>query len=145
MAQTRIKDLTEALSADTDDYVVIDGTTNGTRKLSADNIGEKEYDFTTSLTPSIDSRGASAKVFMITPTDSSKVTAANATKLKAYLVSSTIIYPLLVTYVSTTSGTYFLAYLKSIEGSPQNTASTAISGTLHIVAPFEISNVTASM
>lgn len=103
----------------------------------------QEYDFTTSLTASIDSRGVSAKYFNITPTDSSKVTAANAAKLEAYLVSGSITYPLLVTYASV-SGTYFYTHLKSLFGNPQSTTATTISGTLHVVAPFEISNVTAA-
>lgn len=110
MATTRIKDISStAASFADDDYIAIDGATNGTRKISASNVGggETEYDFTTSLTPSIDSRGASARPFLVTPTDSSKLTAANASKLKAYLVSGTIIYPLLVTHVTITSGTYF--------------------------------------
>lgn len=103
----------------------------------------QEYDFTaTLLTPSFDSRGVSAKFFNITPTDPSKVTVENASKLKAYLVNGNFTYPLLVTSVSISGVTYFYTQLKSLYGNPQNTTGTTISGTLHIVAPFEISRVT---
>lgn len=146
MATTRIKDLTEALSADTDDYVVIDGATNGTRKLSADNIGgEKEYDFTTTISPSMDARGVSQYSYNITPANSSDITVANALKIKGYLLSGNYAYPLINVYSSVSSGTYFFTTFKSIYSNVQGTSTSSISGTLHIVAPFEISNVTSGM
>ena len=45
MSNIRIKDLeTTATSASSDDYVAIDGTTNGTRKiLASDVIGDTTY------------------------------------------------------------------------------------------------------
>lgn len=40
MSTTRIKDIsTTALAAATDDYIVLDGSTNGTRKILASDIG----------------------------------------------------------------------------------------------------------
>ena len=103
-----------------------------------------EYDFTTSITPSLDSRGVYSLVFNITPTSSSSLTVSNATKIRAYLLSSSVVYPVIVTY-SAAFSTYFTIYIKSIYGNPQGTSSTTISGTLHVVAPFSIANVTQSM
>lgn len=107
----------------------------------------QEYDFTTTLTPSIDSRGVTSKVFTITPTDASRLTTDNCKKLSAYLTFSvgggdTAVYPLIVVYF-TISSSVMRIYVKSIYGNPQSTTSSSVSGTLHIVAPFEISNVTA--
>lgn len=146
MANSRIKDIsTTAAAAASDDYLVIDGATNGTRKISVSNVGGKMYDFTSSLTPSIDSRGVTASYFYIAPSNSADVTVGNALKLQAYLANSaTVSYPLILTHI-TVGSTKFTVQLKSIYGNPQNTTSTTVSGTLHIVAPFEISNVTASM
>ena len=50
--------------------------------------------------------------------------------------------PLIVTDF-TVSSSIFRIYVKSIYASTQSTTSTTVSGTLHVVAPFEISNVTA--
>ena len=106
----------------------------------------KEYDFTTSLTPSIDARGVTAKAYTVTPTDASQLTVENCRKLSAYLISSggggTEVKPLIVTDF-TVSSSIFRIYVKSIYASTQSTTSTTVSGTLHVVAPFEISNVTA--
>lgn len=103
-----------------------------------------EYDFTTTITPILDSRGVYSLTFNVTPTSPSSLTSANATKIRAYLLSSSAAYPVIVTY-SAAYTTYFTIYIKSIYGNPQNTSSTSISGTLHVVAPFDISNVTQSM
>jgi len=146
MANKRIKDISAtATSAANDDYLVIDGTTNGTRKIAVSNVGETMHDFTSSLTPSIDSRGVTAGSWRLTPTDISAPTMSNIYKIQAYLVSSSYVYPLIVTqsYLASTGDVIF--YLKSIHGNPQNTTSTTISGTLHVVAPFEISSVGSSM
>lgn len=106
----------------------------------------KEYDFTTSLTPSIDSRGVTSKAFTITPTDASKLTTDNCRKVTAYLTSSggggTSVHHLIIVYF-TISSSVMRIYTKSLEGNPQSTTSSSVSGALHIVAPFEISNVTA--
>lgn len=147
MANQRIKDIPDtATSAAADDYLVIDGATNGTRNILVSKVGgETEYDFASSLTPSIDSRGVSAGSYNITPSSSGSLTVANAMKIKGYLAySSSVIYPLIATYVSVGS-TNFIVQFKSISGNPQNTSSTTVSGTLHIIAPFEISSVAAGM
>lgn len=146
MANSRIKDIsTTAASAANDDYLVIDGTTNGTRKIAASNIGETIHDFTSSLTPSIDSRGVSGNYFYIVPSDSADLTMDNALKIKGYLAnSSTVSYPLISGTVSVLS-TQFSVQFKSIYGNTQGSSSTTVSGTLHIIAPFEISSVIAGM
>lgn len=142
----RIKDLTTtATEAASDDYVAIDGATNGTRKILASDVGGgKTYDYTSSLTPSMDARGVSAYYANVYPSDTSAVTATNANKIKAYILNAGVVYPLIVTQ-SNLYTAYFYCIFKSISASVQNTSSTTISGTLHIVSPFEISNVTLSM
>lgn len=150
MANSRIKDIaTTAAAAASDDYLVIDGATNGTRKIAVSNVGggggSTEYDFTTTLTPSIDTRGVSGNYFYVYPTDSTTITIENAPKLKAYSVVGSVAYPLIVaSSTPDTSNSRFYIMLKSLFGNPQGTTSTTVSGTLHIVAPFEISNVTAA-
>lgn len=145
MANSRIKDIaTTAAAAASDDYLVIDGATNGTRKIAASNIGG--YDFTSTLTPSIDSRGVSSSLFAVYPTNANDMAILNTMKVKAYLIDTyDVCYPLTVSYFSfVPSLGYIKIGLKSHYGNPQNTSSSTISGTLHIVAPFEISNVTTS-
>lgn len=103
----------------------------------------KEYDFTSSLTPSIDARGVSRAQYAVFPTDTSSLTSANGLKISAYLdYNGTIFYPLSVVYVEiSTSLGKFNIYVKSFRDSVQSTSSTYVSGTLHIVAPFQISSV----
>lgn len=112
--------------------------------------GVTEYDFTTTITPSIDARGVTAANYYVTPTDPASLTVANARKIEAYLAANftASVYPgaykLLVTSVYTdTYYNRFVISVKSNYASPQATSSTYVSGTLHIVAPFEISNVSA--
>lgn len=110
----------------------------------------QEYDFTTSLTPSIDARGVYATNYYITPTNTADLTAANARKVKAYLEASFTpnsylgVHNLLVTssYIDTRYNR-FVVSVKSIEASTQLTSTSNVSGNLHIVAPFEISSVAA--
>jgi len=148
MANTRIKDIsvTASNTAD-DDYLVIDGETNGTRKISASGVGgNKVYDFVSSLTPSIDSRGVTSTGFNVVPTDSSVMPVGDtyAFAFKAFLESGSMFYMLDIISVSVSSN-YFFVQVKSHSGNPQNTSSTTVSGTLHIVAPFEIRTVTQGM
>lgn len=142
----RIKDLTTTATAVADDdYIALDGTTNGTRKLLASNVGGgKEYDFESSLTPSVDSRGVSMNGCFVTPTDSTQVTRANIIKMKLYLDTGTTVYPLIIVS-GNTYGTGIYLYYKSISNSTQSTTSSTISGTLHAVAPFEIASVSSAM
>ena len=148
MANTRIKDIsvTASNTAD-DDYLVIDGETNGTRKISASGVGgNKVYDFVSSLTPSIDSRGVTSTGFNVTPADPSVMPVGDtyAFAFKAFLESGSMFYMLDIISVSVSSN-YFFVQVKSHSGNPQNTSSTTVSGTLHIVAPFEIRTVTQGM
>ena len=144
----RIKDLTTTASeAAADDYIALDGATNGTRKILASDVGgggSAEYDFTSSLTPSIDSRGVSMGYYAVTPTNADDITVANATKIRGYLENGTGVYPLITVYAYVNSYN-FMVHFKSIYASTQATSSSTVSGTLHIVAPFEISNVIVSM
>ena len=148
MANSRIKDISiTATSTADDDYLVIDGETNGTRKISASGVGgNKVYDFVSSLTPSIDSRGVTSTGFNVVPTDSSVMSVGDtyAFAFKAFLESGSMFYMLDIISVSVSS-TYFFVQVKSHGGNPQNTSSTTVSGTLHIVAPFEIRTVTQGM
>lgn len=110
----------------------------------------QEYDFTSSLTPSIDARGVYATNYYITPTNTASLTMTNAKKIEAYLAASFTpsaysgLYNLLVTsaYIDTGSNR-FVVSVKSIFASTQLTSTSYVSGTLHIVAPFEISSVSA--
>lgn len=143
----RITDLTTASAIEADDYVVIDGATEGTRKVLATDVGGGSMiDFESSLTPTIDNRGTSVYALTITCADPSNLTTENLIKLSAYLISGGAIYPLIIAQLYHVSGNYyFTAQVKSIQGNVQNTSSTTITGTLHVVAPFEISSVTAGM
>lgn len=105
--------------------------------------GSTEYDFTTTITPSIDSRGVSFYNYAVYPTDTSVLTNDNILKMRAYLQNGTTLYPLLIVQTFPSS-TYAIASVKSFYGNPQNTSSTKVTGTLHFIAPFEISNVITS-
>ena len=146
MANSRIKDIaTTAAAAASDDYLVIDGATNGTRKIAASNVGGGSlYDFTSSLTPSVDSRGVSFTWCNIYPVDTNNLTMDKILQMKFYLVSSGTNYPLFPVTVSPSSTRVYVA-LKSLQGNPQNTTSTTVSGTLHVVSTFELSAVNQSM
>ena len=115
--------------------------------VSAKLVNPTLYDFETAITPSIDSRGVTSLSVNVTPVSTANVTIANMEKLRAYLVNANKVYPLTcelsVAQPSISSPSYVSMWLKSFYGNPQNTTSTTISGTLHIVAPFEISSVTA--
>lgn len=123
-----------------------------TKKYVDDAIsgGTTEYDYTSTLTPSIDARGVTAYAFYVTPSNTADLTVDNARKIGAYL--STVftasaysgVYNLLVTqsYPDTTNN-YFVIRVKSINASPQSTSATYVSGTFHIVAPFVVSSVVA--
>lgn len=110
----------------------------------------QEYDFTTSLNPSIDARGVYATNYYITPTNTASLTITNAKKIEAYLAGSFTpnaysgVHNLLVTssYIDTRYNR-FVVSVKSIEASTQLTSTSHVSGNLHIVAPFEISSVSA--
>lgn len=142
----RINDLTTASAINNDDYIAIDGATDGTRKVLVSDIGGELIDFTSSLTPSVDNRGVNSYSLTVTVASSSVLTTGNLLKLSAYLISGSTIYPLIITQIYATSGNaYFTMQVNSIQGNVQNTTSTTITGTLHIIAPFEISSVTSGM
>ena len=103
-----------------------------------------EYDFTSSLTPTIDSRGVNSAYYTVTPSAAASLTVANATKISAYLLNQTTAYPLIVTYVYTGASSFSVT-VKAIYASVQSTSTSTISGTLHVVAPFQIANVTTGM
>lgn len=148
MANSRIKDIaTTAAAAASDDYLVIDGATNGTRKIAASNVGGgggSLYDFTSTLTPSVDSRGVSSTWCQVYPVDTNNLTMDKILQMKFYLADSSTNYPLFPVQVSPSSTRVYVV-LKSLYGNPQNTTSTTVSGTLHVVSPFELSAVNQSM
>lgn len=121
--------------------------------VSAKLVNPTLHDFETSLTPSIDARGVYDSRFKVTPQNEADLTVENARKIEAYLTAEFSapdsydgVYRLIVTsaYVDTNHG-YFFVTVKSISSSTQLSSSASVSGTLHIVAPFEIDSVTASM
>lgn len=146
MANSRIKDIaTTAAAAASDDFLVIDGATNGTRKIAASNVGSGSlYDFTSSLTPSVDSRGVSNTWCQVYPVDTNNLTMDKILQMKFYLAGSNGNYPLFPIRFAPSS-TRVYVNLKSLYGNPQDTTSTTVSGTLHVVSPFELSAVNQSM
>ena len=143
----RITNLTTATNINSDDYIVIDGTTDGTRKaLVTDVGGAKMHDFTSSLTPSIDSRGVTPYVIRIYA-NADDITMPNVIQTYAYFDhGSSGNYPLIIPRIDLSAGNgYYQVYLKSIFGDPQSTTSTTVTGTLHVVTPFEVSNVVSAM
>lgn len=146
MANSRIKDIaTTAAAAASDDFLVIDGATNGTRKIAASNVSSGSlYDFTSTLTLSVDSRGVSFTWCNIYPVDTNNLTLDKILQMKFYLVNSSNNYPLFPVNI-TPSSTRVYVVLKSLYGNPQNTTSTTVSGTLHVVSPFELSAVNQIM
>lgn len=105
-------------------------------------------DFETSLTPSVDSRGVSSYGIQVTPVSMADVTASSVSKVYAYLVGTAgnagNIYPLITVNVYLSTSVFYV-YLKNLMGSTQSTSTAYVSGTLHVVAPFEISSVTGTM
>lgn len=106
------------------------------------------YDFETTLTPAINSNGTSSLLYRIVPKDLTTITLQNALKISAYLYRTGTDYeeatPLIVTACKSNAGVSYILSVKCIVSSPQGTGNT-ISGKLHIVAPFEIDSVTATM
>lgn len=121
--------------------------------VSAKLVNPTLYDFETSLTPSIDARGVYDSRFIIVPHNTADLTVENMRKIEAYLAADFEVsvtcagyYRLIVThaYINTNLG-YFFIVVKSIDSSTQLSSSSSVSGTLHIVAPFEIDRVTSPM
>lgn len=139
----RINTLATAASPANDDYIVLDGATNGTRKVLATNIGETMYDFTGSSV-TINANGTSGGTYIITPVDTTNISVDNILKMSAYLVSGSAVYPLIVTYAYAGSATIHVI-LKCIYASTQASTLSTVTGTLHVVAPFEISSISAGM
>lgn len=122
----------------------VKGAMSASDKAKLDSLGV-EYDFETTLTPTVDTRGGRAILCLIHPKNTADLTFENAMKLHGYIKYSTkTIYPLITVYVSVGSSAFIVDF-KSFQGNPQNTTPTTISGTLHIVAPFEINNVATGM
>ena len=148
MATTRIKDLATASAMADDDYIAIDGITNGTRKVLAK---EQVYSVTSSSTTSgIDARGVSAPTYMLYATNISDVTVENAVKIKVYAwkeTSSTnkAVYPLEIVGMNiynSGSTAYFSFSPKSHSASPQNTTASYLTDVyVTATAPFELSSI----
>lgn len=149
MSTTRIKDLTTASDVASDDYIALDGATNGTRKVLASDIGgAKRYSFADTISRSMDARGVGQIGIYIYATDPSEVTFESLLDMEIYLQSGpTIAYKLIITqaYVPTTSTGTPSVWFKSIHSSTQATSTSTISGYLHILSPFEISSIGAAM
>lgn len=136
---------THTKSAITDFPTTVSSFTNDSGFITSADL-PKEYDFASTLTPSIDSRGVFGSTFAVYPTNANDMTILNTMKVKAYLIDTYgVYYPLTVSVFSFVLNLgYIKITLKSHYGNPQNTSSSTVSGTLHIVAPFEIRNVTTS-
>lgn len=148
MAQTRIKDLTTASAMADDDYIAIDGVTNGTRKILASDVGHVYSVTTASTTSSIDARGVNnSSTIMLYPTSASDVTVENATKIKVYArqdnSSYTSIYPLEITTMTVgNSNAYFYFTVKSHSGNPQSTTASYLQNVyVTAMAPFELASI----
>ena len=140
---SRIKNLPIAEKASDDDYIAIDGATYDSRKISVtDASGGREYDFTSDISPSIDSRGVYTTSLVIVPVDLAELTDDNLSKIEMYLLSDPNLYPLIITRGYVQAGyNRFVVYVKSLSASPQSTSTSTTTGIAHVVAPFEISSV----
>lgn len=125
----------------------VKGAMSAEDKTKLDSLAEG-YDFETTLTPAINSNGTSSLLYRIVPKDLTNITLKNALKISAYLCITGNYYeeaiPLIVTACRSSLGVGYTLSVKCIISSPQATGNT-ISGKLHIVAPFEIDSVTATM
>lgn len=161
MSTTRIKDLTAASGIADDDYIVVDGATNGTRKALASDVGggsEKMYKITSSFTNSgIDARGVWNTNLMLTLKNASDATAENLMKVKAFACTSsnpddTIgsstenIYPMTVTRITRGTATSVSIFCKVLFGNPQNTSTNYLSASYFtVIAPFEMTAMSLGM
>lgn len=143
MATTRIKDLTTASAMADDDFIAIDGATNGTRKIAASDVGGGGimYDHTCNSGNTLGVQSSVGRY--CTVADASAVTTENILKIKAYGEKSTYTYPLVVDYVSHASGAssitiWMFCPYGSVQGTTYNMK-------VHIVAPFEITADSAAM
>lgn len=140
---SRINSLTEASGINNDDYVVIDGATSGIRKVSPSEITGDTYIYTSSYTVYPDSSGTMNAGFKAVVANTDDITTVNAMRIKAFLIKSSIPYPLIITRIKLLTDGFYVQG-KLIYSSTQSTP-TSYSGTVTIVSPFEITNVTSSM
>lgn len=153
MATTRIKDLTTASAMADDDFIAIDGATNGTRKIAASDVGGNEtiYEkqFATYYNGNFSAAGGNY-IYYITPTNTSDVTQENAMKISAFYRtedSTQAVCPLIVTECSVSSSTRMTVYVKSIYALNYSTTTIQYlpAGYVYFRAPFEIASITAGM
>ena len=160
MATTRIKDLTAASGIADDDYIVVDGATNGTRKALASDVGgsEKMYKIASSFTTtSIDARGVWNTLLILTLKNASDATAENLMKMKAFACtsrdpddtmgsSSENIYPMEITHITRGATTSVSIDCKVHYGNPQATSTNYLSASYFtVIAPFEMTAITRGM
>lgn len=139
MANKRIKDITDtATAAASDDYLVIDGATNGTRKILSSNVGGGAmYDYTVN-SGSTFTFSADTSLGRLFYCNASSVTAADLLNTKAYVVNGNYRYPIYLNYSYIPGSTYVTMWFRNIY-------SGSISGVWHVIAPFEITSDSASM
>lgn len=161
MSTTRIKDLTAASGIADDDYIVVDGATNGTRKALASDVGgsEKMYKITSSFTnTSIDTRGVWNTCLILTLKNASDATAENLMKVKVFACTSsnpddTIgsstadIYPMKTTRITRYGTTKNVSiFCKVLFGNPQTTSTNYLSASYFtVIAPFEMTAISLGM
>lgn len=160
MSTTRIKDLTTASGIADDDYIVVDGATNGTRKALASDVGgsEQMYSITSTSTNSgIDTRGVGSVLYSVTPKDPSEATMENLAKMKAFACTlrdpdatiasaSAYIKWLYITQTSRHPQSSVILTMKCCTGSPQATSAIYLDPSyVTVIAPFEMTAISVSM
>lgn len=139
MANSRIKDISATASAPaSDDYLVIDGATNGTRKISASSISGTMYDYTlfSGSTTTVSGSGTVARYCTVSNSDA--ITTNDLRAVKVYGVASNgYVYLFDVVRIYVTSGHV------TIQAYFNFTTSTTMY--VHVEAPFEITADTAAM
>ena len=140
---SRINSLTEASGINSDDYTVIDGATSGIRKVSPSELTGDTYIFTSTHTIYPDGSGTMSSGFKVVVANTDDITTVNAMRIKAFLIKSSIPYPMIITRLELLEDGFYVS-AKIIYSSTQSTP-TSYSGAVTIVSPFEITNVTSSM
>lgn len=137
MANSRIKDIaTTATFVADDDYLVIDGATNGTRKIKADKaLDGQMYDYTLYGGSAMSSFSSLTRKLVVG--DNSLITLDNLLSVRVYGVSDTdgvVVF-----------GGFQLTYLNTDSLILSSSQGTSRSFVIHVVAPFQITSDSAYM
>lgn len=132
MSTIRIKDLNT--TSKKEGYVLIDGATNGTRKIDVSYIGNLSFDQDyTSVIVNAGNYYTSYITVQAASGYEDKQIQPYLSQIQAYLVSTyNVVYPLEIVYISNSKISF---QLKSLYNSP-NSDMASTSGYIHFVAPF---------